>query len=201
MVDKNGRINRKYYFQCCNNFDASKEGGACRVRITEDRLDDVVYGIIKKQVEMCTDKQEIISVAENSLELAMQKLDEKSTALEGQIEKEEYAVSRQYEDYVMGKISSNEFAKVQDVSRQKIDKINEKIADVENDRMKRKKELEDKVGILKSMYRINGKKSLDKSMLQTLINKIEIMPDSEIRITFNFEAPLIDTVGGSGETD
>ena len=56
----------------------------------------------------------------------MLKLDEKSTALEGQIEKEEYAVSRQYEDYVMGKISSNEFAKVQDVSRQKIDKINEK---------------------------------------------------------------------------
>lgn len=201
MVDKNGRINRKYYFQCCNNFDASKEEVSCRVRITEDRLDDVVYGIIKKQVEMCTDKKEIISVAENSLELAMQKLDEKSTALEGQIEKEEYAVSRQYEDYVMGKISSNEFAKVQDVSRQKIDRINEKIADVENDRMKRKKELEDKVGILKSMYRINGKKSLDKSMLQTLINKIEIMPDSEIRITFNFEDPFIDTVGGSGETD
>ena len=57
------------------------------------------------------------------------------------------------------------------------------------------------MGILKSMYRINGKKSLDKSMLQTLINKIEIMPDSEIRIAFNFEDPFIDTVGGSGETD
>lgn len=57
------------------------------------------------------------------------------------------------------------------------------------------------MGILKSMYRINGKRSLDKSMLQTLINKIEIMPDSEIRITFNFEDPFIDTVGGSGETD
>ena len=102
------------------------------MRITEDRLDDVVYGIIKKQVEMCTDKKKIISAADNSLELAMQKLDEKITALEGQIEKEEYAVSRQYEDYVMGKISSNEFAKVQDVSRQKFDKINEKISDVEN---------------------------------------------------------------------
>lgn len=42
-------------------------------------------------------------------------------------------------------------------SGKKIDKINEKIADVENDRKKRKKELEDKVGILKSMYRINAK--------------------------------------------
>lgn len=203
MVDKKGRINRKYYFQCCNNFDASKEEVSCRVRITEDRLDDVVYGIIKKQVETFADKKEIISAAEKSLEMAMQKLDEKITALEGQIEKEEYAVSRQYEDYVMGKISSNKFAKVQDedVSKQKIDRINEKITDVENDRMKRKKELEDKVGILKSMYRINGKKSLDKSMLQTLINKIEIMPDSEIRIAFNFEDPFIDMVGDSGELD
>ena len=57
----------------------------------------------------------------------------------------------------MGKISLNEFVKVQDLSRQKIDRINEKISDVENDRIRRKKELEDKVGILKSMYRINGK--------------------------------------------
>ena len=201
MVDKNCKVNRKYYFQCCNNFDASKEEVSCRVRITEDRLDDVAYGIIKKQVETFTDKKEIISKAENSLELAMQKFDEKIATLEDQIEKEEYAVSRQYEDYVMGKISLNEFVKVQDLSRQKIDIINEKISDVENDRIRRKKELEDKVGILKSMYRINGKKALDKSMLNTLINKIEIMPDSEIRIAFNFEDPFIDMVGDLGEPD
>lgn len=38
-------------------------------------------------------------------------------------------------------------------------------------------------------------------MLHTLMQKIEIMPDSEIKIAFNFENPFIDMVGDSSETD
>ena len=196
MVDKRGKLNRKYYFQCCNNFDASKVAVSCHVRITEDKLDEIVYEIIKKQVKMFTDKKEIISVAENALKQDMKQLNEKIKELKSQIEKEEYAVSRKYEEYVTGEISSKEFTKVQARAKQQIDSLNDKIVDMENDRIKRKKQLEEKLAILKSLYRVNGKKSLDKSMLHILIQKIEIMPDSEIKIVFYFENPLHDVVGG-----
>lgn len=118
LVDKYDKLNRKYYFQCCNNFDASKSDVSCRVRITEDRLDEIVYGIIKKQVEMSTNKKEIISVAENASKQELKQFNEKINELKNQIEKEEYTVSRKYEDYVIGEISSKEFSKVQDGSKQ-----------------------------------------------------------------------------------
>ena len=200
LVDKYDKLNRKYYFQCCNNFDASKSDVSCRVRITEDRLDEIVYGIIKKQVEMSTNKKEIISVAENASKQELKQFNEKINELKNQIEKEEYTVSRKYEDYVIGEISSKEFSKVKDGSKQQIDRLNDRIADIENDRIKRKKQLEENLAILKSLYRVNGKNSLDKSMLHTLIKKIEILPDSEIKIAFDFENPLHDVVGSENGT-
>lgn len=200
MVDKCGKLNRKYYFQCCNNFDASKAEVSCRVRITEDKLDEIVHEVIKKQVKMFTDKKEIISVAENALKQDMKQFNEKIKELKSQIEKEEYAVSRKYEEYVTGEISSKEFSKVQERAKQQIDSLNGKIADMENERIKRKKQLEEKLAILKSLYRVNGKKSLDKSILHILIQKIEIMPDSELKIAFDFENPLNDVVDGESAT-
>ena len=53
--------------------------------------------------------------------------------------------------------------------------------------------------MLRNLFR-NGKKSLDKSILHILIQKIEIMPDSEIKIVFHFENPLHDVVGGESGT-
>ena len=200
MIDKCGKLNRKYYFQCCNNFDASKAEVSCPVRITEDKLDEIVHEVIKKQVKMFTDKKEIISVAENALKQDMKQFNEKIKALKSQIEKEEYAVSRKYEEYVTGEISSKEFTKVQARAKQQIDSLNDKIVDMENDRIKRKMQLEEKLAIIKSLYRVNGKKSLDKSMLHILIQKIEIMPDSELKIVFHFENPLNDVVDGESAT-
>ena len=200
MIDKCGKLNRKYYFQCCNNFAASKAAVSCHVRITEDKLDEIVHEVIKKQVKMFTDKKEIISVAENALKQDMKQFNERMKELKSQIKKEEYVVSRKYEEYVTGEISSKEFSKVQARAKQQIDSLNDKIADMENDRIKRKMQLEEKLAILKSLYRVNGKKSLDKSMLHILIQKIEIMPDSEIKIVFHFENPLNDVVGGESGT-
>lgn len=185
IVDKKGKLTRTYYYQCSNNYDAVKKESCC-VRITEKCLDEKMLEAIKSQVKQLTNKDKTITNLEKIIASKMKNFDDKITKINKQIKVEEDKASDDYEDYVMGDLSSEEFKTLQARSTSRIIKLKSEIRDIDNEKHSTQKQLEEKLSFIKSMYSVEKLKNIDEKIIRTLINKIEIDSNSIIGINFKF---------------
>ena len=180
------KVKRIYFYQCHYNYDVNKQG-YCGSNIMEKFLDHIVLEAMKKQITLFTNKGMTVAFCEEAFAEKLKPLEEKVGKAEQAVRQQEYKDFETHEKFGTGEISRAELERLQAASEKKINKLRAALTDAQDRYASRKKEQVDFIQGLKALYRVNGKASLDRETLVTLIDRIKLDPTGDVEIAWNFK--------------
>lgn len=114
IVEKDGRLERQYFYSCKYNYDFG--GEKCGCTILEQELVKAVYKILEVNIAALSDCGKMENVLQSAMEKELKKCDVQIRQLEKKIEKLNYEESKGYQGYVTGEVSKEEFRRMQEKS-------------------------------------------------------------------------------------
>lgn len=190
LVDRNGKMKRQYFYQCRYNYDAGGDK-KCVGSWLEAELIQLVYDALSFQIAMQYEKADaMVDELNEMLRKTMNAFDHKIKSLEKRIEKIEYSESKSYEAYVLGSMTKQELSQLQQKNAKEIADLRGQIVDETENKTREKKNLEKEIRWWSATSCMRGKASLSREIIEAMISRIELYPDKNIRITYNFKDPL-----------
>jgi len=190
LVERNGKMRRQYFYQCRYSYDAGGEK-KCIGSWLEADLIQLVYGALSFQIAMQYEKAD--AMVEEMNEMIAEKMaafDNKIKSLGKRIEKVEYSESKSYESYVLGEITKQELSTLQKKNAKEIVELRGRIVDETENKTREKKKLNKEVRWWSAASCMRGKASLNREIIEAMISRIELYPNKNINITYNFKDPL-----------
>ena len=185
IKERDGKLERVYFYQCSNTYDAGHRG-YCEVSIREWMLDKVVFAAMKAQAAAAVSEKDAVSYCEKAFAAKLKVLEDAVKKAGEKIAKEEYAGSIHYEEYVTGVISREQLETLQAESAEKVKKLKERLSAAEDSYLARKKELDGVLQIVKGVYRMNGQGEITRELLQLMVDRITVYPDAHLEIRWQF---------------
>lgn len=185
IVEKDGRLERQYFYSCKYNYDFG--GEKCGCTILEQELVKAVYKILEVNIAALSDCGKMENVLQSAMEKELKKCDVQIRQLEKKIEKLNYEESKGYQGYVTGEVSKEEFRRMQEKSSDAVMRLRGQISDEEANRRRYKRFFGKKLQWLRAIYRFQRELYLDRNMLVHLGHSIYLYPDNRIKINLNFK--------------
>ena len=185
IVEKDGRLERQYFYSCKYNYDFG--GEKCGCTILEQELVKAVYKILEVNIAALSDCGKMENVLQSAMEKELKKCDVQIRQLEKKIEKLNYEESKGYQGDVTGEVSKEEFRRMQEKSSDAVMRLRGQISDEEANRRRYKRFFGKKLQWLRAIYRFQRELYLDRNMLVHLGHSIYLYPDNRIKINLNFK--------------
>lgn len=185
IAEKDGRLERQYFYSCRYNYDFG--GEKCGCTILEQELVKAVYKILEVNIEALSDCEKMENVLQSAMEKELKKCDVQIRQLEKKIEKLNYEESKSYQEYVIGEVSREDFRRMQEKSADAVMRLRGQISDEEANRRRYKRFFGKKLQWLRAIYRFQSEPYLDRNMLEHLVHSIYLYPDNRLEINLNFK--------------
>ena len=185
IVEKDGRLERQYFYSCRYNYDFG--GEKCGCTILEQELVKAVYKILEVNIAALSDCEKMENVLQSTMDQELKQCDVQIRYLEKKIEKQNYEESKAYQGYVTGEVSREEFRRMQEKSADAVMRLRGQISDEEANRRRYKRFFGKKLQWLRAIYRFQSEPYLDRNMLEHLVHSIYLYPDNRIKINLNFK--------------
>lgn len=180
----NGKKQNRFYY--CNSARYLPGGDCDKVRISKDRMKEIVYHAVKMQIDV-TDMH--MRQREKPLGTRTSKAREnakKQKNAETRLNKSKDEVMSLYEDYVSGIVSKEEFlegkkrlAEEQDILIQLIRQLEKDAKVITLDSQNADQEME--------RLRFRASTELNAEMMKAFVKQVTVMPDQSINIEWNFK--------------
>lgn len=178
MVSARGRKYTYYFCPACKK-EKRKSG-----RLAEKKLTETVLILLRAQIDAVLDADRVLTEIDA---LAWEKREVKR--LDAAISSQEALVARNnelkvsvYEDYREGMIDRNELAQIKDELSARIEAAERVISELRRQRENVQSGLENQKGWLAQFRAHRNLKELTRVVVVTLIDRIELLPNKEIRV-------------------
>lgn len=185
IIEKDGRLERQYFYACRYNYDFG--GEKCGCTILEDELVKAVHKILEVNIAALTESEKTEAVVKGVMDKNLKQCDGQIRKLEKLIEKQNYEESKAYQRYVTGEVSKEEFKRMQEKSADAVMRLRGQIFDEQAKCRRYKRFFEKKLQWLRAIYRFQSEPYLDRNMLEILVHSIYLYPDNRIEINLNFK--------------
>lgn len=185
IIEKDGRLERQYFYACRYNYDFG--GEKCGCTILEDELVKAVHKILEVNIAALTESEKTEAVVKGVMDKNLKQCDGQIRKLEKLIEKQNYEESKAYQRYVTGEVSKEEFKHMQEKSADAVMRLRGQISDEQAKYRRFKRFFEKKLQWLRAIYRFQSESYLDRNMLEILVHSIYLYPDNRMEINLNFK--------------
>lgn len=185
IIEKDGRLERQYFYACRYNYDFG--GEKCGCTILEDELVKAVHKILEVNIAALTESEKTEAVVKGVMDKNLKQCDGQIRKLEKLIEKQNYEESKAYQRYVTGEVSKEEFKRMQEKSADVVMRLRGQISDEQGKYRRYKRFFEKKLQWLRAIYRFQSEPYLDRNMLEILVHSIYLYPDNRMEINLNFK--------------
>lgn len=185
IIEKDGRLERQYFYACRYNYDFG--GEKCGCNILEQELVKAVHKILEVNIAALTESEKTEAVVKGVMEKNLKQCDGQIRKLEKLIEKQNYEESKAYQRYVTGEVSKEEFKRMQEKSADAVMRLRGQISDEQAKYRRYKRFFEKKLQWLRAIYRFQSEPYLDRNMLEILVHSIYLYPDNRMEINLNFK--------------
>ena len=185
IAEKDGRLERQYFYSCRYNYDFG--GEKCGCTILEQELVKAVYKILEVNIEALSDCEKMENVLQSTMDKELKQCDVQIRHLEKKIEKQNYEESKAYQGYVTREESREEFRRMQEKSADAVMRLRGQISKEEADRRRYKRFFGKKLQWMRAIYRFQSEPYLDRNMLEHLVHSIYLYPDNRLEINLNFK--------------
>jgi len=188
MTPEKGKNGIEYYICAKYKHNTSKYCTRHGVHVKDVEkavLEDVrsMVGLITENIEMMNDSQK--DFMENSKKKAFKEL----ASYEKKLSEINNYIKNLYMDKVKGIIPEEEFINLSKSFASEKDSIAKSYNDLQEKLNRQSKEQNSIEGILKGIGETGSIITLDRSMLERLVEKIEVLEDKSIKITYKFKNP------------
>ena len=185
IIEKDGRLERQYFYACRYNYDFG--GEKCGCNILEQELVKAVHKILEVNIAVLTESEKTEAVVKGVMDKNLKQCDGQIRKLEKLIEKQNYEEGKAYQRYVMGEVSKEEFKRMQEKSADAVMRLRGQISDEQAKYRRFKRFFEKKLQWLRAIYRFQSEPYLDRNMLEILVHSIYLYPDNRMEINLNFK--------------
>ena len=185
IKEKDGRLERQYFYACRYNYDFG--GEKCGCTILEQELVKAVHKILEVNIAVLTESEKTEAVVKGVMDKNLKQCDGQIRKLEKLIEKQNYEESKAYQRYVMGEVSKEEFKHMHEKSADAVMRLRGQISDEQAKYRRFKRFFEKKLQWLRAIYRFQSEPYLDRNMLEILVHSIYLYPDNRMEINLNFK--------------
>lgn len=185
IIEKDGRLERQYFYACRYNYDFG--GEKCGCNILEQELVKAVHKILEVNIAALTESEKTEAVVKGVMDKNLKQCDGQIRKLEKLIEKQNYEESKSYQRYVTGAVSKEEFKRMQEKSADVVMRLRGQISDEQGKYRRYKRFFEKKLQWLRAIYRFQSEPYLDRNMLEILVHSIYLYPDNRMEINLNFK--------------
>ena len=185
IIEKDGRLERQYFYACRYNYDFG--GEKCGCTILEQELVRAVHKILEVNIATLTESEKTEAVVKGVMDKNLKQCDGQIRKLEKLIEKQNYEESKAYQRYVTGEVSKEDFKRMQEKSADAVMRLRGQISDEQAKYRRFKRFFEKKLQWLRAIYRFQSEPYLDRNMLEILVHSIYLYPDNRMEINLNFK--------------
>lgn len=190
--EKTGKtsLKRKYYFTCNGRY--SLEGHhASGIRIVESLLDEIVMRTLQAHVDAyLKDKRPVLQVIEKAGKQRRKGFERKLSKHQSKIGELDYQETEIYGEYVLKTISSDVYeVKQQEMQLMRNDLL-EQISILESQITEMDKNEMLLRRWTKAFLKCQKAQKVTKALLDQMVERIELHPDKELKITFKFQQDL-----------
>ena len=185
IIEKDGRLERQYFYACRYNYDFGGEKCGCSILDTE--LVKAVHKILEVNIATLTESEKTEAVVKGVMDKNLKQCDGQIRKLEKLIEKQNYEESKAYQRYVTGEVSKEEFKRMQEKSADAVMRLRGQISDEQAKYRRFNRFFEKKLQWLRAIYRFQSEPYLDRNMLEILVHSIYLYPDNRMEINLNFK--------------
>lgn len=192
---REGRKYRQYFFRCCKS-NKERQTCACKTRITEKTLEEVLYNSLTDIAGAIAGEEDIRKFIAHMDELLAEydaKYNKKRLFLTQQLEGCKKELFDEYTKYVADReISKEEYLKKQEKAREEIDDYSDQLDRLEKTYLEKQCQM-------KSVYRwfkafLEGRKrtriNLTPDLVKLLVTEIRVFPDHVIEIDIPIKKPV-----------
>lgn len=185
ILEKDGRLERQYFYSCRYNYDFG--GDMCGCTILEEELVKAVHKVLEVNIATLSECEKTEAVVKSVMDKNLKQCDGQIRKLEKLIEKKNYEESKAYQGYVTGEITRDEFKVMQEKFADAVMRLKGQISDEQAKYKRFKRFFERKMQWLRAIYRFQSEPYLDRNMLEILVQSIYLYPDNRMEINLNFK--------------
>ena len=185
IIEKDGRLERQYFYACRYNYDFG--GEKCGCTILEQELVKAVHKILEVNIAALTESEKTEAVVKGVMNKNLKQCDGQIRKLEKLIEKQNYEESKDCQRYVTGEVSKEEFKHMQEKTADAVMRLRGQISDEQAKYRRFKRFFEKKLQWLRAIYRFQSEPYLDRNMLEILVHSIYLYSDNRMEINLNFK--------------
>ena len=166
---KDGTKKRRSYYSCCNVTQHQGEGF---VSISEMKLDKKFMDEIRREVGALHDKKMTVERYREEMDLKLAKMEKRIRRAKDEAEGIQMELFDCYEAFSDGKVTAEEYRRMRSELEYREKAAKQKISDLEDALAEAKGRVEAGAKWIKSMYRANGRKTLERELVQSLVGGI-----------------------------
>ena len=176
---------REYMYSC---MQSGVHRGGKAASIMESRLERIVIEMAKAEIRRLTDKGITVEHCRKVFDEKRRECEKKLAKLHDKKSRIEHEQFCGYQRYCLGEMGREEYLSYQKHCEDEIKEIGKRIAEADEAAADAKRLEERGIRMVKSLYRLNGKKAFTEELLHLLIKKITVYPGkgSGIEIEWNF---------------
>ena len=187
---------REYIYSCMHS---GVHRGGKAASIMESRLGRIVIEMAKDEIRRLTDKGITVEHCSKVFAEKLKDCERKLAKLHDRKSRAEHEQFCGYQRYCLGEMNREEYLSYQKHCEDEIKEIGKRIADADEAVADAKRGGERGIRMVKSLYRLNGKKAFTEELLHLLIKKITVYlgKGSGIEIEWNFSDEVFHVDGRS----
>ena len=178
---------KKYFYYYCPT--GKKNGCSHPAMLREDILKDCVLGSLQSHINNIISLEELLdSINEERINKGL--LEEYETQIkenQAQIEQTMQFKSTLYENFIKGLLDKEEYKALKDNYTEHLAQLREAIGELEKEMEDVKCGCSDRVKWIQQFKRFSSIKELDRRAVVALIQSVQIMSKTEIKITFRYQ--------------
>lgn len=183
LKDKSERV---YKFNCNRNYRPIEE--RCRNHIFEYEIDEIILKTINHVISLAyMDNKNLIDSNKEYFKYQKFDIEKGINKCNKNISNLKLGFELQYEAYVLGRISRDEFLKFREENLEERKRLERNIDELEKKKLVLKKSFRKHLKWIESILKKKELKKLDQEILNALIERIDLYRDREVSVEFRCE--------------
>ena len=175
---------KRYSSYMCT--DRNKHRTGMRATIQENKLDRIMEEELRAEVQKLTDRKITAESCSAAIEKRKIELEKSVKRIEDNIARLEAAEFDIYQKYCMGIIGREEYLGSRDGYERKLNDCLRQMDDARERLACAQKGMADRLRMIKSMYRVNGKRQLTEELIRLFVERIDVHHGKGVVIKWRF---------------
>lgn len=176
-----------YCYYCLTNYRAKKGACATKAYITEDRLFEIVMGIVRQKAEVMLGKRLWTKQLNNKVVEKRNEVESEIIELQKQAQKSKAFLNGLYKNLVNGILTETEYRELREGYTQEVNSTLERIQELNAQQSELEKQAKGYTSMADMLAKIDTDTALTAQLVDTLIERITVNSAEDISIDFRFE--------------